>query len=325
MAPQAEMDTDDNQDDEARQLVDEALPDEPFTAEPDDDDEEPDGDPAAAAEAQQRAKAGLPPTQQKKPGTWASKRRERGALIRTLREKAELSAREVAEAKAELARMNDRMRLFEQRAQAPAQQQQQQVPDQYASALADVEQGMAQELELMRAHDGSKGPYNMSRYNTLKRREQELIAARVAEQIIARQGGQRQQAGVPHPMQARYDALVADYPWMQQDAAARSRVGAYRRYLIDVEGRPDTLATDREAAAAIAAKFRLGSPAAARPTAADRERAAGMAGGSRFPVQAPAKRKPSLRGFDTRMLQGTGLPKNHLAKILSDEGVEQDE
>lgn len=306
--------------DEVRDLIDEALPDEPSGgpqagADDDDDDEQ---DQVAAA----RARAGLAPTTQKKPGTWAEKKRARGGLISDLRAKAEASAREATETKAALARLEERIRDNEQRARQPAQAAQPQ-GDPYAPALTEVATALSAEIRLMRAHDSTKGEYDMTRYNALQERRTELIAARAANAVLARQGqqGQGQRGGDP-AVHARYQALVSEFPWIESSPGMSKQVGSYRSYLLS-RGRPDTIATDREAAAHVAAQNKLGGRPP-RASSGDRERAAGMPGGSRFPA-APAKPKQSLRGFDTRMLQNTGLPKGHLARILSEEGLETDE
>ena len=142
-------------------------------------------------------------------------------------------------------------------AAAPAQDPSNQV-------IADVATAMQSELAAFRAHDPSKGQYDLKRYYDLKARHDQLAARAGTIQTLQemgltpqmlqqmRQPQQQRDTTAEVQMNYRYQQLKQAFPWMEEKAtdgtyANASAVGRYRDYL-HACGRPDNEQTDMEAA-----------------------------------------------------------------------------
>lgn len=172
-------------------------------------------------------------------------------------------------------RVRQEMQAFESRfqqmlgAQRPQQQAPQQQGPQTDPTLDALETALQSEIAALTAHDHSKGKPDFSRYNTLQARIQHARSEAATLAVLQRIGltpdalqrmrqPPRESFGKEAQYSARFYTMANEFPWLNQAEHAKS-VGAYRRYLIDGLGRPDTIDTDREAAAHIAAQKRLGA------------------------------------------------------------------
>ena len=137
-------------------------------------------------------------------------------------------------------------------------------PDPTQQRIAEVAASMQSELAAFRAHDPSKGQYDLKRYYDLKANHDALAARAGTIQTLQEMGLtpqmlQQMRQGPPAPptaaevqMNYRYNQLKEAFPWMEDRAADgtwanATAVGRYRDYLHSV-GRPDNSDTDREAA-----------------------------------------------------------------------------
>lgn len=206
----------------------------------------------------------------KKDGTWAEKKAARGKSRKEesawQKEKADYERRftQMREEQERTARLL-REELDGIRRQSSNGQQQ----DPIAAQLSDIERQLEQELALIEK-DENRG---YKQYNLLRRQEQKLITMQaIAERDI--------QAARNQPQRSQYDGRVpiieAEYPWLQDQryAPLAKRAMAYRQYLIQVQNKPDTLETDREALSYAQATFgpEYGlNPPPARPTQRTRD------------------------------------------------------
>ncbi len=214
-----------------------------------------------------------------------------------------------------VAQQFDGMRSEFQRMIAAVQPQQQprQPQDQAPDELSVIAEAIDAEIAAFKAHDRTKGEYNLSRYNKLRARMEQINGERGAFAALRRIGltpemlqqmrQPRQEGGLAAAqINARWVAMTSEFPWIKNAEHARA-VGAYRNYLINGLGRPDDLDTDREAAAHIAAQKRLGARV---PPRGNEQRYAGMRGddgaGERSPreVRLP---KGALHGLSAEELK----------------------
>lgn len=314
------------------EFIDSALPEEERIAspapEPDDDGDDDDEAPPAPA----ATRPGQPPQAQAKgqrpTGKWAERKRERGKLIAELRGRAERAEKAAEEAQR---RAEERFREIEQRMQQGQQSQRQEpAADPIAAELKEVNAAIQAELRLLAAHDPAKGEPSYERYNQLNERKADLIGTAAARREIARmqQSGQPRTSGMtPEEVArvARYQTVAQDFPWLDdpQHIKAARAAGAYRQFLI-MAGRPDSIETDREACAHVAAQpqWNLGGARRPAPTLVDRERAGGLPPSTRLPSRQTARPAVDLDRLDRRMFRGTGLPKERLRAIV-DEAVDE--
>lgn len=148
---------------------------------------------------------------------------------------------------------------------------QQQAPDPAAAEMQTLQNALQAEIAAFQAHDRSKGNYDLGRYYQIQQRMQEISASRGAERaafmalqrlgltpdMVRRFQAQQSESNIPQHLQQRFYTLLNEFEWMANPEHAKA-VRTYKDYLITVQGRPDGLATDREAAAHVAAARRLG-------------------------------------------------------------------
>jgi hypothetical protein len=246
-------------------------------------------------------------------GTWAEKKAARGNDRKAAKawetEKADYERRIQRVQEENDRRYNDLRAEMERSRQAPQQGQQRQDP--FEAKLADIDAQLDAELKLIEADD--KRPY--TRYNQLRRQEQEAITQRaIAQAELARQQHQARQP--QNPNAGRQPIISAEFPWT--DDPRYNDLGrkafAYKTYLVEVEGRPDTLDTDREALQSTVARFggEFGlRPPPAAPTPRTRQMYGGPASRS-APDRRPAPREVELGVLG----QGTGLSARTLAAAV---------
>ncbi len=173
-----------------------------------------------------------------------------------------------------------RMIAAVQQPQQPRQQQDQ-APDEMSVIAAAIDS----EIAAFKAHDRTKGEFNLTRYNQLRARMEQINGERgaiaalrrigITPEMVQQMRQPRQEGGLAAAqINARWVAVSSEFPWIKNQENARA-VGAYRNYLISGLGRPDDLDTDREAAAHIAAQKRLGGRV---PPRGNEQRYAGMRG-----------------------------------------------
>ena len=256
-----------------------------------------------------------------KTGKWTDKKRERGKERREFdewrknRPNYEAQMRQIREDSAR--QLRDMQMRLDNALRQPAPQQQQQAADPYAGQIADLKSQMDAELRLIEADP--KRDY--SRYMDLQDKRNEVIAMRA----WARQDAQRQRQQPQQPQRTPYAGrepiIEAEYPWTMDPTKGEltKRAAAYKQYLVSVEGRPDTLDTDREALTTIASRFGaqygVQAPAAA-PTARTRELYA-------VPGQRTAPRRGPGGGGEITipraLANGTGLSPGALARALRED------
>lgn len=272
--------------------------------EPEGGDEEQRGEaPIAAAGERQR---------DDKTGQWS---RKKGEKARQKREQIDYNAeraqwaRDREQMSSSLAELRGRI---EQMSRQPAPGQQSQQQDPIASEMASVDQQILAELKLLE----SDPKHSTERYLKLQRRSMELV---VANALRSQQGQQRQQPEQRSPYAARREILAGEHPWMNdpRNNPLSQRAFARRQYLIEGEGRPDTIETDREAlswaVANFGADFGLRQPAAPTP----RTRAAWQAPG--FRDQGRGRERDD--GYDevdvpNTLLRGSGLDAQTLGRVV---------
>lgn len=261
-------------------------------------------------------------TRDPKTGKWSQKKRERGEdrkgaqqwrqekstyeqRLKTMQEEGQRQQREWQQ------RFDN---LMVQQRQQPAAQQQTQNP--FAQQMTDLDAQLDAELRLIEADP--KRDYK--RYNELRRQETRLVAKE--ETWRANQGQKpQQQAPAASPYAARVPFIESEFPWTMDPANAElnKKAVAYRTYLIQAEGRLDTIDTDREALNWAANKF--GAAFGIRPApAAPSQRTQQMYGG-------PGQRTAPQRGqggsreisIPKSMLNGSGLSAASIAEALRED------
>jgi len=188
-----------------------------------------------------------------KTGKWGEKKAARGKEHR----ESKAWQQEKAEYDARIRRMQeDSDRRFQQLQQEVERlrSQPQHNPnsaDPFEAKLADIEEQLEAELRLIEQDD--KRGYK--RYNELRRQEQRIVNAQDYARMRAEEI--RQQQNQPHDPYAggRRPIIEAEYPWVldQRYTQLAQKARTYKNYLVEVQGRPDTIDTDREALSHIAA------------------------------------------------------------------------
>jgi hypothetical protein len=249
------------------------------TSEEDDETEGAETERAAADDGGAEEQARAPRERDPATGKWKARKQERGRQNRERQEgglRAELDARfrriedshreEVAQLRRDLAQARQPAG-----AQPPA--------DPYAGPIGDLNKQINAELKLIEGDP----KYGYDRYNELVEKKNELIAERVAMRV-AQKNAQQQPQGRPNPYDNRIPFIEAEFPWTRDARYAdlARKAGAHRAYLIQFEGRPDTIETDREALMATVARFgaEYGLRAPAAPSQRTRAIYQGPAAGS---------------------------------------------
>jgi hypothetical protein len=254
----------------------------------------------------------------KKDGTWAARKAERGKDRKAAKtwetERAEYDRR-IARMQEDSDRNNRQLREELDRIRTQSQRGQDQDP--HAAALSDVERQIEQELALIE-QDPNRG---YKHYNHLRRQEQKIVMQQVIGEHSAKQ---QQNQPIRTPYDVRIPIIESEYPWTadRQYADLSRKAMAYRNYLIQVEGRADTIETDREALSFIQAKhggeYGLRAPPAA-PSARTRSMYAPP------PSRGTPDRRPIPREVNLgAMGQGTGLSPEKLARSVRDALVGDD-
>lgn len=270
-----------------------------------DDDELLEGGQATKPDDEQR-------TRDPETGKWSKKKAERGANKREengwRKEKADYDAR--------LQRMQaDNDRQLSELRQQIQQAQQRPAPgaphDPFVAPITDVRKQIAAELQLIENQPGR----NYDRYNELREKESELIARRTWTQMNAQQQRNQEPAS---PYANRIPFIESEFPWTREprfkDLAVKAQ--AIKVYLTNVEGRPDTLDTDREALTTAVARFggEFGLRAPAAPTQRQRNIYAGP-GPSGGAQRAPQTSEVEI---PRQLVNGTGLTAAALRDALRD-------
>lgn len=214
-------------------------------------------------------------------GKWSKKKNERGRENREAKnwraEKAELESR----LQRQEAEANRRFQELQQQIQQSQRQQPTGQPqDPFAAAMADIDGQLAAELQLIEK-DNSR---DYKRYMALQEKRSELIAERTWARKDAER--QRQQPAQQQDTYAvRRQLLQGEHPWLYQphmkDLA--DKAWAIRNSLITLEGRPDSIETDREALSAAVARF-----------------------GGQYGLRAPAPPSTRTRNLYAAPVSGTG-------------------
>jgi hypothetical protein len=249
----------------------------------------------------------------KKDGTWAAKKAERGKDRKAAKawetERADYDRRfqQMREEQDRTVRqLREEMDRMRQSGQQPAQQ-----GDRYASQLSELDKQIDQELQLIEANPNH--PY--TRYRQLQDQRSEVIAERKWAQLEAQKS---RNAPQPSPYAGRVPIIESEFPWLQDQRYADlgRKAMAYRQHLIHVEGRPDTLETDREALSTIQARFGA-DYGLARPPAPPSQRTRGIYGAP------PSRGMPRQQSGEMPqevdlgpMANGTGLSPAELAKAV---------
>lgn len=174
---------------------------------------------------------------------------------------------------------------FQRMIEAVRPREQPREQDQAPDEMQVISRAIDSEIAAFKAHDRTKGEFDLTRYNQLRSRMEQINGERGAIAALRRIGltpemlqqmrQPRQEGGLAAAqINARWVAVSSEFPWIKNAEHAKA-VGAYRNYLINGLGRPDDLDTDREAAAHIAAQKRLGARVVPR---GNEQRYAGLRG-----------------------------------------------
>lgn len=247
-------------------------------------------------------------------GRWSEKKAQRAAEHRARenwRSEKEGLLRNMSDMETRFTRQIEEMRAAGQR-----QVQQGQV-DPHTAKLADIHAQLDAELKLIET-DPNRG---YKRYNDLQEaKTQAIIDRSLAKDREERQAQQRAQPQDPYA--ARQPFIESEFPWIRQAQykALATKARAYTNYLIEVEGRPDTIDTDRESLAHIEATYgpQFGlARAPARPSAATRERYAQTPAHRTGPDSRPRPRSIEL---PAELVGSTGLSAQALRDALREDG-----
>lgn len=224
-----------------------------LTDEPGDEGEQEDGGEGQQARGEQ--------VRDEKTGKWAKKKGERGQRNRDQvdwRKENSTLKEEIARMRGEFGGTLQSLRAELARVQQPAQQSGgQQGADPFQAKLDEIDKALETELELI-GRDEQRG---YKRYNELRRQEQMLITQRVlasTQQASQQQQQQaQQQGGLSQAYQMRSQIMQAEHPWMadQRYAPLIDKIRHMRNHLINIEGLPDTLDTDRQAVNQVLGRF----------------------------------------------------------------------
>lgn len=281
-------------DDETKVRLDEAEEDDDA-----DDGEEPE-------KAAQPEKGEQP---RKKDGKWAAKKAERGRDRREAkaweREREEYDRRFAREREDNDRRFNE-MRTELERLRTSGGNGRQGNP--FEAKMADINAQIAQELKLLESDD----KHDYTRYHQLQEQKIALIAQQQAAVILA---DQRQHQPAPDKYAGRKPIISSEFPWTDDPRYndLSRRAFGIREYLINVEGRPDTLDTDREALTTAVARWggEFGLRAPAPPSQRTRSLWTGPAS------RATPDRRPAPREVDLGEVgRGTGLSPKTLAALV---------
>lgn len=244
----------------------------------------------------------------KKDGKWAAKKAQRGkerAEAKSWeRERAEYDRRLAREREDTDRRFNEMRQEVERLRQSSTQGRQ---ADPFTSKMAEINTQIAQELKLLESDD----KHDYGRYHQLQEQKIALIAQQQAAMILANQVRDQPQDRYA----GRRPIIASEFPWTD-DARYNElsrKAFAFREYLINVEGRPDTLDTDREALTTTLARFgaEFGLRAPAPPS--QRTRSLWTAPGTR----AAPDRRPVPQEVDLGEVgRGTGLSAKALAAAV---------
>ncbi|HEU4680675.1 MAG TPA: hypothetical protein VFS51_02945 [Gemmatimonadales bacterium] len=183
-----------------------------------------------------------------------------------------------------------------------------------ADPISEVDAQMDREMQLMQAHDPANGRFDLTRWNQLNRKKQELIAdARVEAALKKREGQQRQAPqddGIPPHYRVRWDHLTAEYPELKTHPSFSKMVRHERAKLL-AAGRDDTEATDFEATARVAAELGIRNRQPARGNERVAVRRQGPPGGYEG---AGGQQRPHSVEVPRAMLQGLNLPEENIRR-----------
>jgi hypothetical protein len=246
-------------------------------------------------------------------GKWSGKKRERG---QNKREETNWRTEKTA-LEAQMKRQQDDSDRRFRELQARVDQSMRQAPaagvptDPFANAIGDIQKQLAAELQLIEKDNAR----DYTRYMELQDKKNELIA----ERTWARKNAQQQ--AQPAPQQDAYAVrrtfLHSEHPWLQDPRMSdlANKAWAIRNNLVQVEGRPDTLETDREALSQALARFggEFGLRVPAPPSQRTRQ----------IYAAAPASQTGPYRGSEPQeieiprhMVNGSGLDERALRAAL---------
>jgi hypothetical protein len=186
--------------------------------------------------------------------------------------------------------------------------------DPYAAKLSDIEKQVEAELKLVNADEN----HSLARYNELRRQEYALVAQQTYAKL--RQQEQATMQAVPRDQYAgRREIVNAEYPWLTDERyrPLADKAWVIRQGLINLDGRPDTIDTDREALATAVGRF--GGEFGLRAPAPPSDRTRGLYGGPPFrtgPDRSPAPREIEV---PRQLLNGTRLNEAVLRAALRDD------
>lgn len=215
----------------------------------------------------QAASPNGPPTQRQ---TRGERKEERYRLVQRMEEADRRAATAEAARKhleARLAEVDARQRMMEQRAQAGAE-------DPHQKKIQEAHENAWKKLRAAAASpDPATSESSMREYHEALTAASEAAAERRMEAQL-----QRFRQSQPDPAQSRaWGVLTGEFEWLEQNHAARAMADGYIGYLVN-KGRPNTMATYREACALAAKQFGLGGAATERPSDARRAAYGGVPG-----------------------------------------------
>lgn len=258
-----------------------------------------------------------------KTGRWGDKKRQRGQDRRDQQswrtEKTQLEAR-IAQQRQEHQQAVQQLQMrIDAMARVPAGGgQQQQTANPFTARFTDLESQLESELRLIEADP--KRDYK--RYNDLRRQETRLVAQEESWRTQQQANAQRpQQQTQQNPYAARQPFIESEFPWTMDPANGElcKRAAAIKQYLVNVEGRLDTIDTDREALSTAANRF--GAQFGVRGAPADPSQR------TRDSYASPGQRTAPRRGEQRRgqidvpraLLNGSGLSAAAIADALRED------
>ncbi len=185
----------------------------------------------------------------------------------------EATRRAQAESEARI-RLEARLAETERRQQAWEQRQRQSEPDPTKKKIADAHETAWKKLQAAAAsQDPQRSAEAMKEYH-----EALTAAAEVAADQRMEAQLRRFQQSLPDPqVQRTWSTLTSEFEWLESNHAARTMADGYIGYLVG-KGRPNNMATYREACAMAAKQFELGGGATERPSQARRAAYGGVSG-----------------------------------------------
>jgi hypothetical protein len=185
--------------------------------------------------------------------------------------------------------------------------------DPFTARIKEIDFQLDAELQLIES--GERRDY--ARYRQLNDQRVELISQRMLAAHVAET--QRQQQNRPEDAYAgRRPIIEAEFPWVmdRQYSQLAQRARTYKDYLVNFEGKPDTIDTDREALAHTVARhggeYGL-RPPPAPPSMRTRQMYAGP--GTR---NAPERNgRPREVELPRELVHGSGLSPERLARAVN--------